>query len=83
LKDKILRVEVSCSNKDMVLMTLNSVIEPCLKTLRDAQLVKMLIKTTKLLPNAFETLRQIIDSMNENAFSIQNKNLLVIFFGKL
>lgn len=43
----------------------------------------MLIKTTKLLPNIFETLRQIIDSRNENAFSLQNKNLLVIFFDKI
>ena len=49
----------------MVILALNSIIEFIFEGFkRDAQLANMLVKTTKLMNNIFETLTWIIDSFS-------------------
>ena len=66
MKSSILR-DYDNGQKDMVILALNSIIEFVFEGFkRDAQLANMLVKTTKLMNNIFETLTFIIDSFNNN-----------------
>ena len=85
MKEKVLRCDDPCRSKDMIVLTLNAIIEFIFEGFKkDAQLANMLVKTTKLLSHIFDTLRSIIDEYNsEKGLVLLSKNLLIIFFDKV
>lgn len=85
LKQTHLRVEDPCSYKDLMLMSLNAIIEFIFEGFkRDVQLANMLAKTTKLLSHVFETFKSVIDLYNgPSQLPLLNRNLLIIFFEKV
>jgi len=65
LKVNILRCEDPCQNKDIIIMTLNAILEFIFEGFKkDAQLANMLVKTTKLMNHIFDTLKAIIEEYN-------------------
>lgn len=68
----------------MIMLVLNSILEFIFEGFkRDAQIANMLIKTTKLMTNIFDTLKTVINQFNTDCFTLTNKNLLIIFFDKV
>lgn len=64
----------------MVILAANAIIELIFEAFkRDSQLANMLVKTTKLLGNLFDCLKEVIDKQ----LSLLNRSLLIIFFDKL
>ncbi len=85
LKTTILRFENPCQNKDIIIMTLNSIVEFIVEGFKkDAQLANMLVKTTKLMNHIFDTLKAIIEEYNsDKGLNLLSKNLVIIFFDKV
>jgi len=80
LKQSHLRQEDPCHHEDMVVLSANAIIELIFEAFkRDSQLANMLVKTTKLLNNLFDCLKEVVD----HQLSLLNKSLLIVFFDKL
>lgn len=64
LKGNLLKKD-DAINHDKVLMVVNAVVEIIFEGFkRDAQLTNMLVRTTKLMDNVFQILKQTIDKYN-------------------
>lgn len=65
MKENLLKNDDPCKNKDMIILTLNAILEFIFEGFKkDAQLANMLVKTTKLLNHIFETLKSLIENYN-------------------